>query len=408
MALSAFAAKLDKTPEEVIAPEYLIAQGLRFTFDVRHPFRGLEGGFMELLALADVLEEEDRGGNEKQRQRRNGNANGAASASPRAEDKARSLGVNINVVRNVLGALPPLPLSAPAASTSISTSNPAPSKPSPLHHHQDLKTRIRTAHGQAKEILKTSAQLTDAYFLYTPAQIWLGALYAVDEALARAYIEVKFPTDVPPSSSPSSEQKHQRHRSLKPRLLLTLHELASLLSSSSSSSSSSSTGVGGGGGGGSSAAAAAAATTPSATELAELRKIDMKLFKCQNPERADIAAWNRAKKAGRSPAAGGAATVTATITAGNGAGAESDGNGGASEPKSGPSKDDATTAAATAAAAAAAAKPADSDRGVGITSNGGSASRDQDQDDSRAAKKRKVDRARLEADDVFGGPIGRG
>ena len=37
----------DTTAEDIIAPEFLVMQSLRFTFDVRHPFRGLEGGLME-------------------------------------------------------------------------------------------------------------------------------------------------------------------------------------------------------------------------------------------------------------------------------------------------------------------------------------------------------------------------
>jgi cyclin H len=40
-------------PEDVLASEFLLTQGLRFTFDVRHPFRALEGAVMELMALAD-------------------------------------------------------------------------------------------------------------------------------------------------------------------------------------------------------------------------------------------------------------------------------------------------------------------------------------------------------------------
>ncbi|KAL2074606.1 hypothetical protein VTL71DRAFT_8384 [Oculimacula yallundae] len=38
--------------EDVLASEFLLTQGLRFTFDVRHPFRALEGAVMELQALA--------------------------------------------------------------------------------------------------------------------------------------------------------------------------------------------------------------------------------------------------------------------------------------------------------------------------------------------------------------------
>jgi cyclin H len=41
------------TPEDVLASEFLLTQGLRFTFDVRHPFRALEGAVMELQAMAN-------------------------------------------------------------------------------------------------------------------------------------------------------------------------------------------------------------------------------------------------------------------------------------------------------------------------------------------------------------------
>ncbi|CAG8949748.1 hypothetical protein HYFRA_00004069 [Hymenoscyphus fraxineus] len=52
--LSKFAEAIDKTkPEDVLASEYLLTQGLRFTFDVRHPYRALEGAVMELCAIAE-------------------------------------------------------------------------------------------------------------------------------------------------------------------------------------------------------------------------------------------------------------------------------------------------------------------------------------------------------------------
>lgn len=51
--LTKFADAIGKTtPENVLASEFLLTQGLRFTFDVRHPFRALEGAVMELQALA--------------------------------------------------------------------------------------------------------------------------------------------------------------------------------------------------------------------------------------------------------------------------------------------------------------------------------------------------------------------
>src|ERR1700728_3827563 len=43
----------DTKPEDVLACEFLLTQGLRFTFDVRHPFRALEGAVMELQAIAN-------------------------------------------------------------------------------------------------------------------------------------------------------------------------------------------------------------------------------------------------------------------------------------------------------------------------------------------------------------------
>lgn len=39
--------------EDLLASEFLLTQGLRFTFDVRHPFRALEGASMEINAIAE-------------------------------------------------------------------------------------------------------------------------------------------------------------------------------------------------------------------------------------------------------------------------------------------------------------------------------------------------------------------
>ncbi|KAI1437428.1 cyclin ccl1 [Xylaria sp. CBS 124048] len=41
------------TAEEVLGAEYILCQSLRFAFDVRHPFRALEGAVMELRRLGD-------------------------------------------------------------------------------------------------------------------------------------------------------------------------------------------------------------------------------------------------------------------------------------------------------------------------------------------------------------------
>lgn len=42
------------TGEEILAAEFLLCQGIRFAFDVRHPYRALEGAVMELKQLEDV------------------------------------------------------------------------------------------------------------------------------------------------------------------------------------------------------------------------------------------------------------------------------------------------------------------------------------------------------------------
>lgn len=50
--LSKFAEEIGKTKsEDILASEFLLTQGLRFTFDVRHPFRALEGALMEINAM---------------------------------------------------------------------------------------------------------------------------------------------------------------------------------------------------------------------------------------------------------------------------------------------------------------------------------------------------------------------
>jgi cyclin H len=54
--LTKFADAIGKTKaEDVLASEFLLTQGLRFTFDVRHPFRALEGAVMEMQAYANSI-----------------------------------------------------------------------------------------------------------------------------------------------------------------------------------------------------------------------------------------------------------------------------------------------------------------------------------------------------------------
>ena len=171
--LRSFASKIEKTtPESVVAPEFLLTQGLRFTFDVRHPHRALEGGIMELLGLAQ----------------------GKGHA---VSDTARS---SEQLQKEMLDIQPAKEGSKKSRST------------------DELVRRIQVAHGKAKEVGKSSALLTDAYLLYTPSQIWLSSLFLADEPLARFYIDTKIPT-------PSA---------LKPKIIVTLQSCAETLRSSAS------------------------------------------------------------------------------------------------------------------------------------------------------------------------------
>lgn len=211
MSLDDFTAKFPKvTREDVLAPEFLLCQGLRFTFDVRHPYRGLEGGYMELLALASGKEQA-------------GSSNTTSSAQIRQQEMK-----NLEPAKG-------------GGKMTISA--------------EEVVKRIEKAKAKAYEVLKTSALLTDAYFLYTPSQIWLSALYLVDKPLARFYVDTKFPT-------PSE---------LKSKLLNTLRACAELLRSSPSAD-------------------------PGEAEMNELKKIDKKLYKCRNPEKTDLVGINRAQK----------------------------------------------------------------------------------------------------------------
>ena len=134
-ALKKFASTLPKsTPENVIAPEFLLTQGLRFAFDVRHPHRALEGGFMELMALAKG----ERGEGLK---------------------------------KKMMG-------SAPTKSYSRT-----------LKTQQDLVQRVQQAHDKANKTLKTSALLTDVYFHFTPSQIWMAAFLLADEPLLKFFLD---------------------------------------------------------------------------------------------------------------------------------------------------------------------------------------------------------------------------
>ena len=198
-----FAEKLAVPTDDILAPEFLLTQGLRFTFDVRHPFHGLEGGFLELLAFT----------------------NGKGEAGAMIQNSPKDIREEI--------------LEVPPKAKDV----------------KELVTRCQTVHGRAKELLKTAALLTDVYFLYTPSQIWLSALFMVDEALARFYLDTKLP--------PNSE--------MKPKLFTVLQQCAGMLRS-------------------------APAAQPDKEEKKELKRIQKKLEQCRNPQKLDLVGINQAQK----------------------------------------------------------------------------------------------------------------
>ncbi|KAL9100585.1 MAG: hypothetical protein Q9163_004059 [Psora crenata] len=199
--LRSFVSRLPKTTaEDVIAPEFLLTQGLRFTFDVRHPQRGLEGGFMELVAWAK--------------------------------------GQQGTTLQQEMMDVDPVKQSGTKAKTS-----------------KDLVQRIQMAHGKAKDFLKSSALLTDAYFHYPPAQMWLSAFMLADEPLITFYLDRKLPSDSP----------------FTVKLLNALRSCGDLLRSSPSAD-------------------------PGEGEMKELMQIDKKLYRCRNLEKMDLVSINKAQK----------------------------------------------------------------------------------------------------------------
>ncbi|KAI1204598.1 cyclin mcs2 [Annulohypoxylon truncatum] len=55
------------TSEMILAAEYVLCQGIRFAFDVRHPFRALEGAIMELRRFSDFDDDRINKAHEKTR-----------------------------------------------------------------------------------------------------------------------------------------------------------------------------------------------------------------------------------------------------------------------------------------------------------------------------------------------------
>ena len=159
---SEFASRLPKTSrDDIVAPEYTIVQALRFNFEVRHPFRGLKGVHLE---LEDMVR---------------GTYTGTSPDAPSSAE----------LQRQALAAL------------DVGSSEEAVRKLGNIYMH-------------AKDMLAMAAQLTDAYFLFTPSQILLAASSLAHPALTSLYLSTKIP-----SSSPAH-----------PKVLSTIRSCADMLS----------------------------------------------------------------------------------------------------------------------------------------------------------------------------------
>ncbi|OAL34303.1 hypothetical protein AYO20_06356 [Fonsecaea nubica] len=115
--------------------------------------------------------------------------------------------------------------------------------------------RVESAADSAKGLLTRAAQMTDAYFLYTPSQIWLGAVMVADSELTQVYLEQKL-NDLPFDDVTAATFKH--------RVLTTISACAKLLGSYHRSQEDSS------------------------AQRKELTRIRKKLDVCHDPEKVDI------------------------------------------------------------------------------------------------------------------------
>lgn len=178
MTLGEYSRRIQTSGEVVLAPEYKVMQALRFTLDVRQPYRGLKGVLMEMVELAEGIVGEVQGGDWR--------------GAEELKKGMRELGMPQQ------GALTAWksPKNASAGS-------------------KELHDRINAAYAAARAVLDRPALLTDAYFLYTPSQLTLAALHLADEPLVSFYLSTKLPTA----------------STTRPQILATIHACADVLSS---------------------------------------------------------------------------------------------------------------------------------------------------------------------------------
>lgn len=158
MTLGDFARSISSKADQILAPEYKIIQALRFTLDVRHPTRGLKGCYMELENLA----------------------RGMHAPLPHLAPKTAG-----DLQQEMLSLpSPPAHCSSEWESTQSNEVD-----------GSALVMRSWAAYTAARLILDNAALLTDAYLLYTPAQIYLAALKLADEPLYSFFMALHLPSE---------------------------------------------------------------------------------------------------------------------------------------------------------------------------------------------------------------------
>lgn len=175
---SDYAKRISTDAEQVLAPEYKVMQALRFTLDVRQPYRGLKGVLMELLNMVEGL---------------------VAVVSGAEEWTGAGLQAAM------------LELPGPLEGNRTQWAVPKSGKITQSH----LEDRVQAAYSTARTILDAPALLTDVYFLYTPSQILLAAMHVADEPLTSFYLSTKLSMSLPS----------------RPKILATIHGCADMLAS---------------------------------------------------------------------------------------------------------------------------------------------------------------------------------
>lgn len=188
--------------DAILAPEFILTQGLRFCFDVRHPFRALKGFYyQELTILKDI-----------------------------AQGGQPPPGFTTRPAKQIQEEL-------------LRGKTPQKFKESVEHYPH------------VKDTLNRAALLSDAYFLYTPAQIHFAAWYMHNPFILEYYIDLKL------ADSPNPL--------IKDRLMEVIRKCAALLQESQKKGQ------------------------EAPEEIARLNK---KLQKCQNPDKKDLISLNKATK----------------------------------------------------------------------------------------------------------------